>query len=175
MQGGVVAALLPDAASAAWRVVAATASGTPPRVLTAPQADLTALIADVILPRTDTPSATDVGVVNWIDAVVADYLSPARRRDFLEGLAAIDDLAVAATGRPMASLPSGAVAGVITGLDAVCGVKNLGSAERGYALLKELVIFGYFTSETVQRDILKVTIVPGRFDPSVPIATTVAT
>ena len=40
----------------------------------------------------------------------------------------------------------------------------------GYAKLKELVIVGYFTSKPVQTDILKVVVVPGRYDPNVPMA-----
>ena len=175
LTSGLVAALLPGAAAASWRAVAAMAPGTSLRVLDPAHASLVALIADAILPRTDTPSATDMGVVQWIDAVAADYLSDAKRREFLDGVAAIDGLALSMTGSPLASLPAGAVAGVITGLDAVCAVKNSGSAERGYAFLKELVVYGYFTCETVQKDILKVTIVPGHFDPSVPVATTAAT
>ena len=39
--------------------------------------------------------------------------------------------------------------------------------------LKELVIVGYFTSKPVQTDILKVVVVPGRYDPNVPMAPTV--
>jgi hypothetical protein len=37
--------------------------------------------------------------------------------------------------------------------------------------LKELVIHGYFTSKPVQQDLLKVVIVPGRFDADVRIPT----
>jgi len=40
-------------------------------------------------------------------------------------------------------------------------------AQRGYAQLKELVVYGYFTSKRVQQDILKVVIVPGQFDANV--------
>ena len=37
-------------------------------------------------------------------------------------------------------------------------------AVRGYSRVKGLVIHGYFTSERVQRDVLKTEIMPGRFD-----------
>jgi gluconate 2-dehydrogenase gamma chain len=170
LQGGLVLALAPRAAAAGWRTVAAMAPGAPARALVATHANTVAIIADVILPRTDTPSATDVGVVAWIDTIAADYLSERQRTQFLDGIAAIDAHALSLAGARLASLPAGVVAGVITDLDAACGRKHLSPAERGYTQLKELVIHGYFTSEPVQKDILKVPIIPGRFDPSVPVA-----
>lgn len=172
LKGSLVAALVPGTAAAAWRTVAAASADAPLRVLDPPNARLVALVADTILPRTETPGATDVGVVRWIDTVAADYLPEAKRREFLDGLVAIDANAVALTGSPLGMLPAGAVAGVISGLDAACGRKSLVSAERGYALLKELVVHGYFTSEPVQKDVLRTVVIPGRFDPSVPLKVT---
>jgi gluconate 2-dehydrogenase gamma chain len=170
LKGGLVLALAPHAAVAGWRTVAEIAPGAPPRALAATHANTVAIIADAILPRTDTPSATDVGVVAWIDTVAADYLSDSQRTQFLDGIAAIDAHALSLAGARIAALPAGVVAGVITDLDAACGRKHLSAAERGYTQLKELVIHGYFTSEQVQKDILRVPIIPGRFDPSVPVA-----
>lgn len=107
LQEGLVAALLPGAAAAGWRAVASTASEAPLRVLNSAQASLVALVADAILPRTDSPSATEMGVVWWIEAVAADYLSDAKRREFLDGFGAIEGLALSITGSPPASLPAG--------------------------------------------------------------------
>lgn len=173
-QGGLATLLVPGAVAGAWRAVAATPADAPTRTLTSPQARLIALLADAILPRSDTPSATDVGVIGWIDAVATDYFSSVQRSDFLDCIGAIDEHAVSIGGGRLESLPAGVVAGVVTSLDSACGRKNLSPAERGYALLKELVVFGYFTSEPVQKNVLQVPIVPGRFDPSVPIPTPVA-
>jgi glucoside 3-dehydrogenase (cytochrome c) hitch-hiker subunit len=169
LQGGLAVALLPGTAAAGWRAVAAAATDASPRFLQPAQARLIAIVADAILPRTDTPSATDVGVLAWIDTIAADYFSDVQRTDFAAGIAAIDDHALSIAGARLASLPSGVVSGVLTSLDAACGTKNLSAAEHGYVQLKDLVIHGYFTSEPVQKDILRVPIIPGRFDPSVPV------
>ncbi len=167
VQGGLALTLVPGFAETAW---SALAEGRAPPPAPGVQTGLIGTIADQILPRGDTPSATDVGVVPWIDLVIADYLSEAQRAIFLADLAAIDDFARSTAGARISALQAGGLAGVMASLDAACGSKNLEPAQRGYVQLKELVIVGYFTSKAVQQDILKVVIVPGRFDGNAPLA-----
>ncbi len=71
---------MPGFAESAWSAVGAAAgSNPPPRALSTADAGMIAVIADAILPRSDTPSATDVGVPAWIDVVVGGYFSDTRR------------------------------------------------------------------------------------------------
>ena len=68
-----VLSLLPRDAEAAWNRILSgyrVAEG-----LTPAQRALVSSIADTILPRSDTPSATDVGVTEWVDLIVAEYYS----------------------------------------------------------------------------------------------------
>ena len=167
LRGGLAASLLPGWAEAAWSAVAAA---PPPRVLDGAQNGMIAILADTILPRSDTPGATDVGVPAWIEVVVAEYFTDTRRLSFLADLAAIDDFALATSGARLPLLKGNALTQVIADLDAACAAKDLTPAQRGYVQLKELIIVGYFTSKPVQQDILKVVVVPGRYDPNVPIA-----
>jgi len=169
VQGGLALSLLPGGAEAAWSAVAAQVQA-PPQVFGTAEISMIAIIADAILPRSDTPGAADVGVPAWIDAVFAGYFSDTQRAKFLADLTAIDDFALSTSGAPLAALKGGPLFAVIADLDAACGAKDPTPAQRGYAQLKELVIVGYFTSKPVQMDILKVVVVPGRFDPNVPIA-----
>ena len=171
-RGGLALGLMSGVAETVWGAIAAQGVPAAPRVLKPAHTELITLIADAILPRSDTPSATDVGVLPWIDLVVAEYFSAARRSSFFEDLAAIDDFARSAAGAPLARLEDQPLAKVIASLDAACGRLDLAPAQRGYVHLKELVIHGYFTSKPVQQDILKFVIVPGRFDANVPIAPT---
>jgi gluconate 2-dehydrogenase gamma chain len=173
-QGGLALALLPGAAAAAWQAVAgkeALAGGdaVTARILGASRLSSIAAIGDAILPRSDTPSATDVGVVAWIDTVVADYFTETQRAGFLSGLTAVEDYAISSAGAPIAALPADLLGGVILSLDAACGSQDPNAAQRGYGQLKELIVVGYFTSKPVQRDILQVPIIPGHFDGSVPM------
>jgi hypothetical protein len=63
-------ALLPHDAVAAW---ARVATGLRPTDgLTEAQLALIGAIGDVIIPRTDTPSASDVGVPAFVDVVVSE-------------------------------------------------------------------------------------------------------
>ena len=61
-----------------------------------------AALADAIIPRTDTPSATEVGVLGWIDVIAADYYTDADRLALTTGLDAIDAQARAIAGQPFA-------------------------------------------------------------------------
>jgi hypothetical protein len=158
LQGGLVLGLMPGLAETAWSAIVGERAIL--RVLNGAQTRMIALIADAILPRTDTPGAIDVGVPAWIDLVLAEYFSDARRAAFLADLSAIGEL----------TLPQS-----IATLDAACGSKDLTPAQRGYVQLKELILVGYFTSKPVQQDLLKVVILPGRFDGDVPIAPANAT
>jgi hypothetical protein len=166
--GGLALGLMPGVAETAWSAVAADAGA--PRVLTSAQSAMITIIADAILPRSDTPSATDVGIVRWIDLILADCLSENERANFLAGLTAMDDFAQATCGARLQALSGTQLEALMASLDASLGAADLTSAQRGYKQLKELVVHGYFTSKPVQQDILKVVIVPGRFDANVLLA-----
>jgi Gluconate 2-dehydrogenase subunit 3 len=171
-RGGLALGLMSGVAETVWSAIAAEDGAPALRVLEPGQSAMIARIADTILPRSDTPSATDVGVVPWIDLVLAEYFSDARRSSFFQDLAAIDTFALSTSGAPPAGLENQAFAKLIATLDAAYGTLDLTPPQRGYVHLKELVIHGYFTSKLVQEDILKFVIVPGRYDANVPIATT---
>jgi gluconate 2-dehydrogenase gamma chain len=164
LQGGLALSLMPGFAEAAWAAVAAGGDRPIGHALNSDQTQMIALIAEVILPRSDTPGAIDAGVPSWIDLVVAEYFSATRRAGFLADLAAIDESAKSTAGASLIGLKNHDLMKVIAGLDAACGSKDLTPAQRGYVQLKELVVYGYFTSKPVQQDLLKVVIVPGRFD-----------
>jgi Gluconate 2-dehydrogenase subunit 3 len=164
---------MPGFAESAWSAIAgaSASAGDQPasRALNADQTQMIELIADTILPRSDTPGATDVGVPAWIDLVIAEYFSDTRRAAFLADLNAIDQFTVSMSGASLIGLEHHDLVIVMSSLDAATGSKNLTPAQRGYVQLKELVIHGYFTSKPVQQDLLKVVIVPGRFDADVRI------
>jgi len=169
VQGGLALGLMPGFADSAWSAVAAGVK-TPRRGFNGADVSMVPVIADVILPRSDTPGATDVGVPAWIDVVVAGYFSDTQRSSFVADLAAIDDFALSTSGARVSALKGSALATVVASLDAAVAANDPTPAQRGYAQLKELIIVGYFTSKPVQTDILKVVVVPGRYDPNVPMA-----
>ncbi len=47
------------------------------------------MLAEAIIPKTDTPGAIDAGVPGWIEVIVKDCLEPVDQKIITEGLAAI--------------------------------------------------------------------------------------
>jgi len=87
--GTLAASTIAGAESAsAWQTAAPTQWR--PRVLSAPQSDLVATLAEHIIPATDTPGARAAGVHRFVDTILADYYQADERQRFLAGLADID-------------------------------------------------------------------------------------
>lgn len=138
-------ALLPTEAFAAWERVATGI--LPADSLTPEQLAHIGAIADTILPRTDTPSATDVAVPAFVNVVVSENYSDADRAAFVANLDAIDPNA----------------------LDKIEAGDRRAEPGRTYWRLKGLVIHGYFTSETVMKDVFHNEVMPGKFEGSAPV------
>ena len=154
-----------EKALAAWSRVA---TGVPtPNGLNDAQMALVRAIADTIIPRTDTPSATDVGVHRFVDVIVAEYATDEDRTKSLAGLDAIDARARSESNAVFAELSPEARGKMIESLES--GPRDAEPAQT-YWRLKRLIVHGYFTSEPVMKDVLKVVVMPGKFEGSAPIA-----
>jgi hypothetical protein len=115
-------------------------------------------VADLILPRTDTPSASDVAVPTFIDHMLAQWYHPDERDSFRAGLAELDRRA---DGSFTALSSEGQIA-LLTALDGAKG--DSGSAEATFTRLKSLTIYGYFTSEPVVKEVTRERVIPGKFE-----------
>jgi hypothetical protein len=164
---GVAAAvtLLPHDADAAWSRVGTRRRGA--GELTARQLASIGAIADTILPRTDSPSATDVKVPEFIDVIVSEQYSAEDRTAFLAGLVALDARAKELGGASFGGLAQSSREEIIRGIEAE--TNRRAEPVRTYWRLKDLIIYGYFTSETVMKNVLKTEIMPGRFDGAAPM------
>ena len=157
-------ALLPHEAVAAW---ARVASGLRPAdSLTDAQLALIGAIADTIIPRTDTPGATDVGVPAFVNIIVTENYSDADRAAFVAGLDAIEAQAKNA-GAQFADLAPNVQAATVEAIESVADRRA--EPSRTYWRLKGLVVHGYFTSEPVMKQVLKFDVMPGKFDGSAPM------
>ncbi|MBC7841126.1 MAG: gluconate 2-dehydrogenase subunit 3 family protein [Gemmatimonadaceae bacterium] len=140
------------------------------RAFTPAQELLVAALAEVILPTTDTPGARDVGVSFFVDRMLADYHTAESREAFLAGLVRIDAKAQTQHERPFVECTAAQQFALVDDLDAqVFGPRTVhvtqtprSSADAGpvardakvdidtrafYAVLKELTLAGYYTSE----------------------------
>ena len=137
-----------------------------PRYLSPAQAAAAAAIAERILPRTETPGALDVGVPAFIDLLYGEYLTDAERRTLGQGLDDVDRATVAEEGRPFAALAPALQDRRLQAL----AEGSQPEPRAFFALMRELTVLGYFTSETVGKTVLHYDPVPGRYDGCIPLA-----
>lgn len=157
-------AAIPHKNLAAWSRVA---SGIPVQNGLGPaHLALVRAIADTIIPRTNTPSATDVGVHKFVDVIVNEYLTDDERVAALSGLDAIDTRARTESNVTFAELRADKKSAMIDSFEK--GDRSV-EPSKTYWRLKGLVVHGYFTSERVMRDVLKVTVMPGKFEGAAPV------
>lgn len=133
-------------------------------------------IAEILLPQTDTVGATQVGVNRFIDLLLTESMPERDRARFFEGLAAIDGRSRSQSVAPVAAARRQEQESLIRSLDEQLPARprtraeqallerQAMTAERGYELLKHLVVFAYFTSEPVAKGLINAPIIPGRYD-----------
>nr|WP_243379948.1 gluconate 2-dehydrogenase subunit 3 family protein [Stenotrophomonas sp. LMG 10879] len=128
-------------------------------------------IAETILPRTKTPGAKDAGTGAFMATFVSDCYTARQQATFRAGLADIDKRA----GGRFVSLAPQARTELLRVLDAearkhVVEVTETGTAEAGeamphyFTMIKQLAIFGFFTSKVGATEVLRYVAVPGRYD-----------
>lgn len=120
---------------------AAVCANAQPTNFTAPErASLTALV-DAIIPRTDTPGASDIGVVPFIDRRLTASAPLAER--FRTGLAALESVAKQQFGSSFAALSAQQQVELLTPASKDVSTP-LGAF---FKLAKDLTIDGYYTSK----------------------------
>lgn len=76
-----------------------------PLVFDEAQRAIIAEVAEIIIPRTDTPGAIDVGVPHFIEAMLQDAFSSEDQQFFVDGLRKFDTAAQQAHGKPFMQMP----------------------------------------------------------------------
>lgn len=151
---------------------AATPGASQPRFFTAPEMGTTVVMAELIIPRTTTPGASDLGVPGFIDRVMADFY-PAREQAIMRaGLARADADGQAAHGKPFKDLDPAQQTALMTAYDREAfdlsrqTAGQTDPAPHFFRLMKELTTVGFFTSKIGASEILAYAAVPGplRYD-----------
>lgn len=137
-----------------------------PTLLPAEQAMVRAY-ANALLPRTQTPGALDVGVPEFVAVMNAENYGPAERALFADALSYLDETAHNVSGKAFVDLEGDSLAKVMQTLETP---ENDAPRARAYTQLRRVVLHGYFTSEPIQRQVLRTVIMPGRFDGNAPFS-----
>lgn len=155
---------------------ATTPAGTKPVVLTQAQMNTVSAVTEIIIPRTDTPGAVDVGVPGFIDLMLKDVYSQQDRERYLAGLAEFDAAAQTGQGKEFRALePAQQVALVRKFHDAaVIEEQRLSRPKqhppRPFILMtKELTLLGFFTSQAGATQVLQYVAIPGSYHGCLPI------
>ncbi len=147
----------------------AHAAGERPPFLDPHASALVTEIAELILPATDTPGARDAGVGPFIDVIVGEWYTEDERAAFQRGLADVDARARALFGRGFIECDEPQRTAVLTGMDAESRAMPRGAPTHFFARIKNLTLYGYYTSEVGATQELGEVVIPGHYDGCAPL------
>lgn len=118
-------------------------------------------VADLMIPRTDTPGAGDTGTVLYLDQLMDHWASAASRAEILGFPAQLDGHARESVGRAFRSLSRQARFRLLEDMDqASFAVGERPGFSAAYRTLKRLVFHIHYTSEAANPDYVAV---PGQY------------
>lgn len=177
LMGGVVSAPAILGVLAGCSAEPAVEAEWKPAFLTQAQAALVAEVAEIMIPRTDTPGAKDVGIPAFIDKMLKDVYPKDEQARFFAGLADFEAQAKREHGRAFLELEPVRRAALVKQVhDPAVEVERkatLPVAERDrpfILMMKELALLGYFISEPGATQVLQYRPVPGAYHACVPLA-----
>jgi len=142
-----------------------------PTVLNDHQMEVVSRVAEIILPRTDTPGATDVGVPAFIDVMLGQVYAKKDRDRYLAGLSEFE-----AAG--FASLQAMQQVDLVKKFHAAAVAEERhrprgkhDHPQRPFILMtKELTLLGFFTSQVGATQVLQYAAVPGSWHACIPLS-----
>ena len=138
--------------AAHYQAAASQAAAWAPKVLTAAQNDAVVVIAELILPQTETAGATKAQVNRFIDAVLADASAESQKK-FTDGLAWMDTVSQRDAGGPFVKASPAYQTALLTAMSSNKrpNANELAGVEF-FKAIKSLTITGYYTSEIGMRE-----------------------
>lgn len=134
------------------------------------QASVITDVAEIIIPRTDTPGAKDAGVPSFIDQMMKEVYSEEDQKKFIDGLTKFNEGAEAGFGDTFAGLDDGDKAAYVRKVHDEA-VNNTAEEEGPFILtMKELTMLGFFTSEPGATEVLQYVPVPGAYKGCIPLS-----
>lgn len=133
---------------------------------TAQQRKLVAVLAETIIPETDTPGAIKAGVPGWIELLTQDCLEEKEQKLIREGLGRLEKRAEGDFKKSFEALSTDERIKLLTALERES--KKPGG-DAFIAKFKELTKFTYASSELGATQAFEFTLVPGRWEPAIPL------
>jgi len=136
-------------------------------LFTAEQREAVEAMAEAIIPATDTPGASEAGVTDFIEVIVAEWYDAEQREHFMRGLTHLDEHSEALTGVRFPYAGTETQTAILTGLEAEGSAISEAPSDAPtpfFHQFRGLVLYGYYNSEVGMRDELMFRRFPGRFD-----------
>ena len=149
-----------------------------PAILNTDQAQLVSALVDTLLPKTETPGALELKVDQFIDLVIANIFDETGQQGMLAQLDAFNAKCQQEKGNLFADLSdedraevlrkeerespkyNGKIWGTAVGEQAPVGF---------YRSFKSLALWGYFSSETIGKEVLSYDPIPGMYQGCIPL------
>ncbi len=127
------------------------------------QDSLVKAIADTIIPRTNSPSASDVNVDKFIDLLLNDVFDERTKQIFLNGLSEFDQNCKSVTGESFTNLSEPEQHIYLEKIDKDIMQKDYDELVPFYYTFKHLTITSYFSTEQGVKQNLNYIPIPGPF------------
>ena len=145
-----------------------------PEFLSKDEAGIISEVAEIIIPKTNTPGAKDAGVPSFIDLMLKDVYSKEDQDRFKEGLKAFDEDAKKSYDDSFLDLDDEQRKEFVFKKheEAVNAEKSENKPEKRpfILMMKELTMLGFFTSEAGATQVLQYDPVPGAYKGCIPLS-----
>jgi hypothetical protein len=125
-------------------------------------------VAETILPRTNTPGAKDAQVGTFMTTIVRDCYTQPDQKAFLDGMQKLDDASKKKNGKSFLESTPEQRHDLLVDLDKeakdYAAKKGKNDPPHYFRMMKELTLWGYFTSEPGANKALRYVAVPGKYE-----------
>jgi len=129
-------------------------------------------VAETILPATDTPGAKEAKVGEFMTVIVNDCYEAKDQTAFMAGMKTLDEASNKANGKTFMQATAEQRNSLLTELDKQAAefqkTKKPDETKHYFTMLKELTLWGFFSSEVGATKALRYIAVPGKYEGAVP-------
>lgn len=170
VSGGLISLTVLSACEGGVSVDKSAKKDTALKSLSQEQLGLIGDIADTIIPDTETPGAKAINIHYFIDELVANWMTSVQRNQFLSDVSMLDTRIKSEKGKSFSMLSLDDRGLMLDQLGEEMIEQNAQSIKHIYKEIRELTIFGYYTSEVGASVELNFDPLPGAFKGCVPFS-----
>jgi Gluconate 2-dehydrogenase subunit 3 len=129
-------------------------------------------VGETIIPATSTPGAKEAKIGEFMKTIVSDCYEEKDQKIFLDGMQKLDDASKKKNGKSFLASDPQQRHDLLVDLDKeqkeYMGKKKPDDPSHYFRMMKELTLWGYFTSEPGATKALRYVAVPGRYEGCIP-------